>query len=99
MPQKYHSNFKVFGKRFSDLQKLICFAAKISKDGANFLEQWFDEKDFIKVKTSGTTSNPKTIFLSKRKMINAAKKQMLFLICLQIRKRFCVCPLISLQEK
>ncbi len=38
----------------------------------DFLKQWCGDSDYIEVKTSGSTGNPKTIRLSKRTMINSA---------------------------
>jgi O-succinylbenzoic acid--CoA ligase len=38
----------------------------------SFLQNWFDDTDFITVKTSGSTGKPKSIRLSKQRMINSA---------------------------
>ncbi len=38
----------------------------------NFLLDWLDEKDFLYVKTSGSTGNPKLIKVSKQAMVNSA---------------------------
>ncbi|MEW5675269.1 AMP-binding protein [Flavobacterium enshiense] len=37
-----------------------------------FVLQWFDEKDFIELTTSGTTGKPKLIQLKKEAMVNSA---------------------------
>jgi o-succinylbenzoate---CoA ligase len=39
----------------------------------SFLEDWQDENPYIKVKTSGSTGNPKIISLEKNKMLASAK--------------------------
>ena len=38
-----------------------------------FLQNWFDDTDFITVKTSGSTGKPKSIRLSKQSMMNSAR--------------------------
>jgi O-succinylbenzoic acid--CoA ligase len=38
-----------------------------------FLQNWFGNSDFIKVKTSGSTGKPKSIRLTKQNMINSAR--------------------------
>lgn len=38
----------------------------------DFLDEWFNNNDFIEVKTSGSTGIPKTIRLSKQSMMNSA---------------------------
>ena len=39
----------------------------------SFLQNWFDNTDFITVKTSGSTGKPKSIRLSKQSMMNSAR--------------------------
>jgi O-succinylbenzoic acid--CoA ligase len=39
----------------------------------SFLQNWFDETDYIIVKTSGSTGKPKSIRLSKQSMMNSAR--------------------------
>ena len=43
------------------------------KDVVSFLLLWFDEKDFIEVKTSGSTGEPKLIKLPKETMRKSAQ--------------------------
>jgi o-succinylbenzoate---CoA ligase len=38
-----------------------------------FLDQWFDDNDFIEVQTSGSTGIPKTIRLAKESMVHSAE--------------------------
>ena len=69
----FHSAFKLQGKSFNSIAALIDFSKEISDEVANFLSNWFDEKPFVEVKTSGSTGNPKIIQLQKNHMINSAK--------------------------
>lgn len=78
MPPDYHFNFKVCGKTFLDLEKLLFFVETLSKESSDFLRKWFDNEHFISVKTSGTTGIPKTILLPKAKMIHSAKNTIAF---------------------
>lgn len=43
------------------------------RDIFDFILDWMDDRDFVEVKTSGTTGDPKTIKLSKKRMIASAK--------------------------
>jgi L-alanine-DL-glutamate epimerase-like enolase superfamily enzyme len=42
-------------------------------DLGNFLKQWFSDDDFITVRTSGSTGEPKEIQIAKQAMIESAK--------------------------
>lgn len=75
-----HSNFKLNNNSFTSLEVLKEHALKLSKEGTveekavgQFIEEWIDEKDFIEVKTSGSTGNPKSITLYKSNVLNSAK--------------------------
>ena len=46
---------------------------------ANFLTEWFDEKDTVKVHTSGSTGKPKELWVEKQRMINSANATVSFL--------------------
>jgi O-succinylbenzoic acid--CoA ligase len=70
--QKFHINFKLQGKSFDSVEELLIFSKELSVTIFNFLQNWFDEKDFIEVKTSGSTGKPKNIFLKKQYMVNSA---------------------------
>jgi len=39
----------------------------------HFLQNWFDDSEFITVNTSGSTGTPKSILLSKKSMMNSAR--------------------------
>ena len=71
--KQFHSAFKLQGKSFNSKEELIDFSKEISVEVCDFLRNWFDEKSFVEVKTSGSTGNPKIIQLQKKQMINSAK--------------------------
>lgn len=66
----------------SQLQAL--FTAKYGADSfqtslANFLTEWFNEKETLKVHTSGSTGKPKELWVEKQRMVNSAKATVSFL--------------------
>ncbi len=67
-----HTDFKCDGKAFHTPKELIAYTQNHYPEVALFLKQWFNNKDFIEVKTSGSTGIPKTIKLSKNAMIESA---------------------------
>ena len=69
----FHKDFRLQGKAFNSVNELLLFSKTISFEVAQFLENWFNEKFFIEVKTSGSTGTPKIIQLQKMHMINSAK--------------------------
>lgn len=68
----FHINFKLQGKSFKTAEELLIFSKELSENIFSFLELWFNEKDTIEVKTSGSTGNPKGILLKKQYMVNSA---------------------------
>ena len=66
-----HKDFKFAGDLCSSNELL----EKIKKDVNyhNFLQSWFNEKDFILAKTSGSTGQPKEIKLKKIDLISSSK--------------------------
>lgn len=73
-----HNRFKLNGFYF-DRTDLKDVAYTLIKEGkpyersiGNFLLDWLDNREYILVRTSGSTGEPKTIQLSKEKMINSA---------------------------
>ena len=66
-----HTNFKLNGISFS--RDSLISHLKQNKEYLNFLISWFDEKDYIVAKTSGSTGPPKLIRLKKSDMISSAK--------------------------
>jgi O-succinylbenzoic acid--CoA ligase len=78
-PHDIHPLFKINGNHFNrnDLRSV---AYSYVKEGeafeekiGNFLLDWLnDDYDTIKVRTSGSTGDPKTYFLDKQKMVNSA---------------------------
>lgn len=76
--QEIHSDFKLNGKHFSK-EELCLFANEIatSKEEyqqqlSKFILEWFDDKDYVALTTSGTTGTPKIIQLKKKAMMNSA---------------------------
>ncbi|MDO6743742.1 AMP-binding protein [Tenacibaculum soleae] len=72
MKNQFHKNFKLNGVSFSSEEELIVFSRAISNSIANFLSDWFHQKDFVTVQTSGSTGKPKSIQLKKEFMKNSA---------------------------
>ena len=74
---KIHLKFKLNGNKYSfDELKEVSYS--LIKEGenyekiiGNFLLDWLDEKDYVKIQTSGSTGAPKEIHLSKQAMVNS----------------------------
>lgn len=73
-----HPRFRLNGI-FLDKESLLRVAYDFIKEGADFekatgafLLDWFDDKPYVKMKTSGTTGTPKTMQLLKRHMVSSA---------------------------
>ena len=69
---QFHTCFKLNGNSFISTKELIKYSSSISSDIQSFLIEWFDESDFIKVKTSGSTGAAKIIKIKKEYMKNSA---------------------------
>ncbi|MBD0832117.1 AMP-binding protein [Aestuariibaculum sediminum] len=76
--QNIHPKFKIEGFHYTK-EYLLELAYDFVKEGkpfekeiGNFLFQWLDNHETIKVTTSGSTGNPKTIEISKQAMVNSA---------------------------
>ncbi len=68
----FHKDFRCNDKAFSTSKELVKYTADHYPTVVLFLEQWFDDNDFVEVKTSGSTGVPKPIQLSKKAMIESA---------------------------
>ncbi|MGV6829259.1 MAG: AMP-binding protein [Flavobacteriales bacterium] len=75
-----HPKFKFNGISYTNAEELLNFVDELILQGddyevaiGNFLEQWLNFEPTIKVKTSGSTGNPKEILLLKTQMIASAK--------------------------
>lgn len=73
-----HASFKLNGLAYTKktLQSLAA-SYKLSNDAETvytgvFLDDWLDDKDYVIVKTSGSTGAPKSIKLDKQAMVNSA---------------------------
>jgi len=73
-----HNKFKLNGFHFSesDLQSAAFNFIKEGEDFekplGEFILDWFDEKTYIELQTSGTTGKPKLIKVDKQAMVNSA---------------------------
>ena len=84
---KVENSYYLFGHKLSKKSLLSLAKSKINEDSIGdwekdifrFIVEWFDNNDFIKVKTSGSTGNPKTISLKKKYMLISAKATLDFL--------------------
>ncbi|MRX64607.1 AMP-binding protein [Maribacter luteus] len=79
MYRDIHYKFKWNGAsiEYKDLGEisysLIKEGEPYQKAMGEFLLDWIDKNDFIPVKTSGSTGEPKVIYLKKQHMVNSAK--------------------------
>ncbi len=75
---KVHRSFKLNGFALTkdDLIREACIFIKegddFEKAVGDFIYEWFDKNDYIELKTSGTTGDPKIIQLDKQAMVNSA---------------------------
>ena len=70
---KFHKKFKLQENSFNSVEELLLFSKSISAEVYSFFKEWFNDTNFIEVKTSGSTGVPKRIQLKKNHMINSAK--------------------------
>lgn len=75
---KIHLRFKLNANQYS-AEELKEVAYSLVKEGApyekvmgDFLMDWLDNKDYINVRTSGSTGQPKLMKLSKQAMVNSS---------------------------
>ena len=73
-----HNRFKLNGYHIN-LEQIYYVAYSFIKEGepfeqhvGNFLLDWFDEKSYIELQTSGTTGIPKVIKIEKQAMLDSA---------------------------
>lgn len=73
-----HNRFKLNGYHIN-LEEMFYVAYSFIKEGepfeqhvGNFLLDWFDEKSYIELSTSGTTGTPKVIKIDKQAMLDSA---------------------------
>ena len=76
---KLHPSFKFNGLEFETSEEIVVFAKQLKHKGAKhevaiakFIVKWFNDKPYIKVKTSGSTGAPKKIKLLKTNMVQSA---------------------------
>lgn len=78
VPQNIHNRFRLNGFHF-DREGLQQVAYSFVKEGdpyemeaGRFLMDWLDEKDYVEVKTSGSTGAPKALKIPKQQMVDSA---------------------------
>ncbi|WP_029037504.1 AMP-binding protein [Salinimicrobium xinjiangense] len=74
-----HPDFRLNGLHYTN-EELAAVAYSLIKEGepyegqaGNFLLDWLNDKDYVEVKTSGSTGPPKKIQIRKQYMINSAR--------------------------
>lgn len=77
-PYNIHNRFYLNGFHF-DRDGLMQAAYSFIKEGdhyemeaGRFLMDWFDDKSYVEVKTSGSTNAPKTLQIPKQQMVDSA---------------------------
>lgn len=75
-----HPDFRLNGNAFPSPEDLRSYALDLTKGDnkeqvsiGQFISEWLNDSDFIKVKTSGSTGVPKIISLRKNHVLNSAK--------------------------
>lgn len=68
-----HRDFRFNGVSFSTKEEFIDHTKSLDDSLYFFVKEWFNDRDFIIVKTSGSTGPPKTISLKKTHLTNSAK--------------------------
>lgn len=77
-PKFVHNKFRLNGFNLTadDLCRVAYSFIKegeaFEKSVGAFILDWFDEKDYVEMQTSGTTGTPKTIRVKKQAMVNSA---------------------------
>ncbi|TGD59775.1 AMP-binding protein [Flavobacterium humi] len=93
-----HKEFKLNGLVFTK-ESLIQAAQDYSQsdldaeqDFGRFVLNWFDDKPYVEVKTSGTTGKPKIIKVQKQAMVNSAMATGIFFDLKAGNKALCCLP-------
>lgn len=93
-----YNSLKLNGKRYSRLELLLLAEAKLKDSNIPgweraifyFISEWLGEANYVLVKTSGSTGNPKNIQIEKDRMIASAKATNAF-FCLDKNKKALLC--------
>ena len=79
-----HPKFKFNGLQYQ-IEDLKVFAKELESKGdkhevsiGEYIQQWFNEHEYVIVKTSGSTGKPKEVRLKKSHMLNSAKATGIF---------------------
>lgn len=90
---QFHTEFTLNGHTFKNAEDLLLFSESISGTITQFLQDWFNENDYIGVKTSGSTGKPKIIRLQKAYMRNSANATANFFQMREGKKALCCLPI------
>lgn len=77
-----HPEFKFQGKNVG-LDKLLDLVQSLDEPSFKFLDDWFNEYEFVMAQTSGSTGTPKRIKLQKKHMIASARATGTYFNCLE----------------
>ncbi len=78
-PPAFHVEFRLNGRHFSSVNKLLQYAEKhLADDHTFFLHQWFDDSLVFEVQTSGSTGKPKTYRFAKQTAVAVARRSIDF---------------------
>ena len=88
----YDTNFKLNGVSYS-LESLLSTTKINHNYFFQFLRKWTDKSSTVELQTSGSTGVPKTLHMSKSKMILSAKRTGAFLNLQSGNKALCCLPL------
>ena len=72
---RHQSEHSLLWRKYVELFGAMSFEVSL----AEFLEEWFDGRDVLKVHTSGSTGRPKELWVEKRRMLNSASMTISFL--------------------
>ena len=72
---RHQSEHSLLWRKYVELFGTMSFEVSL----AEFLEEWFDGRDVLKVHTSGSTGRPKELWVEKRRMLNSASMTISFL--------------------
>lgn len=70
---QFHREFSLNGNSFETQHELLSFVKKNTPASYEFLVNWFNNEEYVRVPTSGSTGGPKRIRLKKAHMINSAR--------------------------
>ncbi len=85
----FHKAFKLNNNSFDAIDDLLAYALYFSPEIHHFLEDWFSEKEFVVVKTSGSTGAPKLIQLQKKPIFPIPLSKIFWFFKMFMKKGYC----------